>query len=126
LDTPDNVRTMIGNNKVLSDTVQNYSTNPFRRVELKVQLAGAADAVAAMELLRTELLKVNNVLPKPAVDAEILEFTLVGPVLAVRPYCHTDHYWQVYFDSHRVIRKALGDAGFPAPMPAQMVLVQQK
>jgi hypothetical protein len=22
-------------------------------------------------------------------------------VLAVRPYCHTDHYWQVYFDTNR-------------------------
>ena len=35
-------------------------------------------------------------------DVEILEFTLVGPVLAVRPYCHNDNYWQVYFDTNRV------------------------
>jgi small conductance mechanosensitive channel len=55
---------------------------------------------------------------------EILEFTLVGPVLAVRPYCHNDHYWQVYFDGNRTIREALSDAGFPAPMPAQLVMVQ--
>src|SRR2546429_4659589 len=33
--------------------------------------------------------------------SEILEFNLAGPVLAVRPYCHTDHYWQVYFDTNR-------------------------
>ena len=46
-------------------------------------------------------------------------------MLAVRPYCHTDHYWQVYFDTNKVIKDALGEAGFPAPMPAQTVIVQQ-
>jgi small conductance mechanosensitive channel len=46
---------------------------------------------------------------------EILEFNLAGPVLAVRPYCHTDHYWQVYFDTNRAIRESFGSAGFPVP-----------
>jgi len=45
-------------------------------------------------------------------------------VLAVRPFCHTDHYWQVYFDGNRVIREALAEAGFPAPMPAQLMLTR--
>lgn len=49
---------------------------------------------------------------------------LVGPVLAVRPYCHNDHYWQVYFDTNRTIRESFGAAGFAAPMPAQMVMMQ--
>src|SRR5262249_42539495 len=31
-DTPDNVRTIVGNNKVVGDTIQNFSTNPYRRV----------------------------------------------------------------------------------------------
>jgi hypothetical protein len=36
---------------------------------------------------------------------------------------HNDHYWQVYFDTNRIIREAFGEAGFPAP--AQHVLVHQ-
>lgn len=123
LNTPDNVMTLIGNGKIFGDTIQNYTHNPFRRVELKCQLAGSADHLAAMELLREKLAGVPNVLPQPAVEVEILEFNLVGPVLAVRPFCHNDHYWQVYFDGNRTIREALSAAGFPAPMPAQMVLV---
>ena len=122
--TPDNVMTMVGNARVFNDTIQNYSVNDYRRVDLKCQLAGSADHVAAMQLLREKLAAVPNVLAAPAVDVEILEFNLVGPVLAVRPYCHNDHYWQVYFDGNRIIREALAAAGFPAPMPAQMVLLQ--
>jgi small conductance mechanosensitive channel len=36
-------------------------------------------------------------------------------VLAVRPFTHTDHYWQVYFDTNRVITEAFGAAGYPVP-----------
>ena len=53
----------------------------------------------------------------PAVDATILNFSPFGPVVAVRPYCHNDHYWQVHFDTNMAIREVLGDGSFPAPMP---------
>ena len=125
LNTPDNVQTIVGNNKVFGDTIQNFSVNAFRRVDLKCQLSGAADHKAAMALLREKIAAIPNVLAEPKVDVEILDFTLVGPVLAVRPFCHTDHYWQVYFDTNKVIRESLAEAGFPAPMPAQNVFVTQ-
>ena len=37
--TPDNVKTVVGNNKIFSDNIHNYSTNPVRRVERTAQLA---------------------------------------------------------------------------------------
>lgn len=125
LNTPDNVLTMVGNGKIMGDTIQNFSSNPFRRVELKAQLAGSADVDSAIALLRQRLATIPNVLAEPAVEVAILEFNLVGPVLAVRPFCHNDHYWQVYFDSNQLIRDALGGEAFPPPMPAQVVYVKQ-
>jgi small conductance mechanosensitive channel len=123
LDTPDNVHTTIGNSKVLGDTIVNFSSNRYRRVDLKAQISGAADLKAVMDLLATKLAAVPNVLKDPKPDVEILEFTLVGPVLAVRPYCHNDHYWQVYFDTNRILKFDL--AAFPAPTPSQSVQVKQ-
>jgi small conductance mechanosensitive channel len=79
-----------------------------------------------MQLLREKLSSVPNVLAESMVEVEILEFNLVSPVLAVRPFCHNDNYWQVYFDGNRTIRESLIAAGFPAPMPAQVVLVQNQ
>jgi small conductance mechanosensitive channel len=125
INTPDNVMTLVGNNKIFSDNIQNFSHNAFRRVDLQAQLSGAADYKAAAALLKERIGGIANVLKDPAVDVEIIEFNLVGPVLAVRPYCHTDHYWQVYFDSNKMIKDALGEGGFPAPMPAQTVIMQQ-
>jgi small conductance mechanosensitive channel len=126
INTPDNIMTLVGNSKIFGDTIQNYTASDFRRVELKCQLAGSADHVAAMQLLRDKLATISNVLKEPAVEVEILEFNLVGPVLVVRPFCHNDHYWQVFFDGNRTIRESLIEAGFPAPMPAQMVMVQNQ
>ncbi|TCJ16500.1 mechanosensitive ion channel family protein, partial [Parasulfuritortus cantonensis] len=116
--------TIVGNAKVFGDNIQNFTANSFRRVELKCQLAGNADYVAAMRLLRERLTALPNVLAEPAVEVEILEFNLVGPVLAVRPFCHNDHYWQVYFDGNRTIRATLDEGGFPAPMPAQVMFTR--
>ncbi|MHA6909139.1 mechanosensitive ion channel family protein [Ralstonia pseudosolanacearum] len=123
LNTPDNVVTLIGNNKIFSDTIQNYTSNPYRRVELKAQLAGNADHRAAVALLKEKVGAIPNVLADPPVDVEILEFNLVGPVLAVRPHTHNDHYWQVYFDTNRTIKEALAEAGFPVPTPSQALSV---
>jgi small conductance mechanosensitive channel len=115
IDSPDNVRTIIPNSKVFADTIQNFSTNPYRRVELVAQLDHGVDHRDAIFRLKERLTKIRNVLPDPAPDVEILTFTLAGPVLAVRPYCNNTHYWQVYFDANRAIREVCGEAGFPVP-----------
>jgi small conductance mechanosensitive channel len=122
INTPDNVRTFVGNNKLLGDNIQNFTANPYRRVDLVAQLHHAVDHGEAIRLLKGRLSRLPNVLGKPAPDVEILSFTPLGPVLAVRPYCANEHYWQVYFDSNRVIRETFGEAGFPAP--EQNVLIR--
>lgn len=119
--TPDNVKTIIGNNKIFSDNIQNYSDTPFRRVDLTAQLASSADHAAAIVLLKAKISTIPNVLSTPEPVVEILEFSPMGPVLAVRPFCTPDNYWQVYFDSNRVIREELSKAGFPRPEQAMVV-----
>src|SRR5262252_5837681 len=117
INTPDNVLTIVGNNKVFSDTIQNFSANPYRRVDLTAVISGAVDHHVAIQLLKERVARIPNVLPTPAVDVDVLQFTPAGPLLCVRPYCDNNHYWQVYFDTNRVILEAFGEAGFPAPMP---------
>ena len=115
IDTLDNVRTFIGNNAVFSSTIRNFSANPYRRVDLLAQLAHDVDPTQAAQMLREGLLTIPNVMTDPTPDVEILEFNLAGPVLAVRPYCQNDNYWQVYFDTNRMIKNRFGEAGFPVP-----------
>jgi small conductance mechanosensitive channel len=113
--TPDNVATFVGNNKIFSDTIQNFTASPCRRVERTAQLDHTVDVNDAIRRLKDALAKIRNVEKQPAPDVEIVDFTARGPVLAVRPYTHTDHYWQVYFDTNRAIVDTFGAAGYPVP-----------
>ena len=123
--TSDNIATIIGNTKILGDNIQNYTDTPYRRVDMKYQISSAADPITAMALLREKVSEIENVLDQPAVEVNILEFNLVGPVLAVRPYCKNENYWQVYFDTNRVMSESLNAAGFPAPVASQHMIVKQ-
>jgi small conductance mechanosensitive channel len=119
--TPDNVLTLVGNSKVFADTVMNYSARPVRRVERTAQLAGGVDPLDAIERLRAAVAQIPNVATSPAPEISVLDINLVGPVLAVRPYCHTDHYWQVYFDTNAAMIRVAKEAGWPAPTPTQIM-----
>ncbi|MBW4615488.1 MAG: mechanosensitive ion channel family protein [Desmonostoc vinosum HA7617-LM4] len=115
INTPDNVLTIVANNKIFSDNIQNFSANPYRRVDLLAQLHHDVGHNQAIALLKARISQIPNVLENPAPDVEILDFNLAGPVLAVRPYCNNAHYWQVYFDTNKAIRETFGEAGYPVP-----------
>lgn len=114
--TPDNVTTIIGNNKVFSDTIKNFSTQPFRRVDCVAKVANGVNVNEAMERLRAAVATVANIKTDPAPVVEILEFTPEGPLLCVRPFCHTNDYWQVYFDTYKAVATTLASSGYPLPM----------
>src|SRR5262249_60436680 len=96
-------------------TIHTSSANTCRPAELVAQLNHSVDHREAISQLKARLARIKNVLSDPAPDVEILTFNLAGPVLAVRPYCHNDYYWQVYFDTNRTIRQTVRGAGFPVP-----------
>jgi small conductance mechanosensitive channel len=75
IDTGDNVRAWIGNNKILSENIQNYTVNGWRRVEVKVPLPVGSDPFAAMKQLEERATKVPHVLkdPKPSTYISSLE-----------------------------------------------------
>ncbi len=113
--TPDNVTTILGNNKIFSDNIQNFSTQSVRRVDCVAKVANSVNVQEAIERLRPAIAAIANVSNSPAPDIEILQFTPEGPLLCVRPYTHTDNYWQVYFDTHKTIVQTFGAAGYPVP-----------
>lgn len=113
--SPDNVTVIVANGKVSTEIIRNFSTNPYRRVDRTAQLAFGVNPIDAIARLQAGLAAIPNVMQSPAPDVEILDFNERGTVLAVRPYCHTDHYWQVYFDTNRLIAQAFGAAAYPAP-----------
>ncbi len=122
---PDNVQTLVGNSKVFGDTVMNYTARPSRRVERTAQLAGGVDVTDAISRLKTAVTAIPSVLADPAPEVNLLDMNLVGPVIAVRPYCNNNDYWQVYFETNEAIVRVCKEAGWPAPTPTQIMKTMQ-
>lgn len=125
VNTADNLRVTVGNNKLFSDNIINYSANEHRRVDVSVQLAHGVDPYEASRRLLEGLKKIPNVLTTPAPSVGIAEFNLYGIKLAVNVFSANAHYGQVSGDTNRVIYETGVQAKWPVPALHQ-VDVQMK
>ena len=119
--TPDNVNTIVGNGKIFGDTIQNFSVLPVRRVERVAQLANGVDPLDAIVRLKAAVAQIPNISKDMPPEVNLMDLKLEGPQISVRPYCHTDHYWQVYFDTNEAIVRVCKEAGWPAPSALHLV-----
>lgn len=117
IDQADNVRVFVGNNKLFGDNIQNYTRNPYRRVDLKAQLPHEANVRKVIEALTERLKLIPNVSKEQTPSVALADFTPAGPVLAVRPFCHNDHYWDVYFATNEAIVEVCGKLQLPPAAP---------
>lgn len=121
INTSDNVLSLVGNNAIFSGTIQNYSANPYRRVDLTAQLSPSDDYDAITKELRDKVAKIPNVLSEPAVDVSVSHFTLAGPVISIRPYCAPSNYIKISTETNEVIRQVVPDGKFiKAMIPDQV------
>jgi small conductance mechanosensitive channel len=115
IDTPGNVRVYVGNNAVFSSNIENFSTNPYRRVDLTAQLAHETSPEDATKRILEKVSKIRNVLADPKPVVEISNFNEYGTLLSVFVFCATANYWQVYFDVNKALSEVGSEAGYATP-----------
>jgi small conductance mechanosensitive channel len=87
LDTSDNLRISVGNNRLFGDNIINFSHHPHRKLAIKLPLLHGGDVRGLMQALQERVAVVPEVLRTPAPSVEVAEFTALGPVLAVQVWC---------------------------------------
>ena len=86
LDTRDNVRIFVGNNKLFSDNIINHSHNPYVRIEVRAQVAHGVDPFAVAARLTPLIAQIPHVIANPGPEVGVFEYNLAGSMLYVRPY----------------------------------------
>jgi small conductance mechanosensitive channel len=109
IDTLDNIISYVGNNKIFSDNIQNYSANEYRRIDARLTLPPERSALDVMKRIEANLAKIPNVLTIPAPEIGILEVVREGTTVAVRPFVENKNYQQVLFDTNRMIVELLAE-----------------
>lgn len=84
LDTHDNLRIAVGNNRLFGDNIINFSHHPHRKVMVKVPLFHGGDVHGLMRAFQERVSEVPDVLAQPAPSVAVAEFTALGPVLAIQ------------------------------------------
>jgi small conductance mechanosensitive channel len=111
----DNVTTIVGNSKVFSEIIKNYSSQPYRRANCVVLIDHSIPVADAIEQLKKAIQTIPNVLETPTPQIGILDINKEGVSLAVRPFCHTAHHLSVRFATYQMIQDTFKKLGYIAP-----------
>ena len=90
IDNAENLKVFVGNNKIFSDNIHNFSANPHRVLSIKIQLAASNDPIQAIQKFTDQLKSLPNL--KLPVTGEITEFNPLGVVITMKTGCiQSDH-----------------------------------
>ncbi|MFJ3046923.1 mechanosensitive ion channel family protein [Herbaspirillum chlorophenolicum] len=120
--TDNNLRVIIGNNKLFSDNIINFNVNATRRTDLRCQIAYGVNPQEAIARLMERVKAIPNVLETPAPSIVILEFNATGTLLALRIYASTPNFGQVSNDVQNAIAEVCLKQGWPAPATYQVAV----
>ncbi len=115
LDTPDGVRVTIPNGSLMNANVENYSSQPIRRVDLVFTSDRLEDFKKIQEIIMAVMENNEMILKDPAPFVSLSGATNEAMEFTVRPYCKSENYWGVYFSMNQEICEAFGKAGIKAP-----------
>jgi len=112
-----NKEIIIPNGSLSNGNIVNYSTEGTRRVDLVVGVSYDSDIKQTKDVLMNILTSNDKVLkdPKPSVTVLALADSSVN--FAVRPWCKTEHYWDVFFETTENVKLELDKAGIEIPYP---------
>jgi len=117
----DNKRIIMPNGAMSNGSVQNYSAEETRRVDLVIGIAYESDVPKAKDILMNILNEEKLVLSDPAPVVAVSELADSSVNLVVRPWCKSDAYWDVHFSIVEKAKAALEANGISIPFPQRDV-----
>ncbi|RZQ93432.1 small-conductance mechanosensitive channel MscS [Vibrio vulnificus] len=117
LKTPDNKMVVVPNSGVIGGAITNYSRHATRRVDLMIGVSYKSDLKKTKQVIRETLEKDARILKDPDMTSGVVALADSSVNFVVRPWCKTEDYWNVYFDSMQAIKEALDANGIEIPFP---------
>jgi len=113
--TPGQKVLIVPNAKITDDIVTNYSEKGVIRLEIDIHVPYEEDWQKIKSILFEAISNVPKVLKNPTPEIGIADFDSHSLQVMVRPYVKPDDYWEVIFNAHESIKKALYDNNVKVP-----------
>lgn len=126
LRTPDNQLVIVPNNSVWGDVITNVTGITQRRVDL-VFGVGYSDDIDKTQSILEEIVNGHElVLKEPAAVVKLHELADSSVNFVCRPWVKPEHYWDVYWDITREVKRRFDAEGVSIPFPQRDVHIYQE
>ena len=130
INLPDNRSVTIPHGTLANGNINNYTKNPIRRLEWRVNLEYGVDSEACeaklLEIVSADERILDDNTPGAANPfAAIFQLSDSAVTFIVRGWAKNADYWDAYFAVNDAIYKQLPEAGFKFPFPQLDVHVHQ-
>lgn len=120
-----NKEIIIPNGALSNGNIINYTSMGTRRVDLVFGVSYDADIKQTKDVLMNIITSHPKTLKDPNPSVTVLELADSSVNFAVRPWCKTEDYWDVYFDVTERAKYDLDSAGIEIPYPHQVEIRKQ-
>jgi len=117
LTSPDNKTIIIANSNVMGGNIINYSTQPIRRVDLKIGVSYDAPIQLTKSVLEDVVFKEPKVIKEKEATIAVSELADSSVNFVVRVWANTSDYWPTYFDLLEAIKLRLDEENISIPYP---------
>lgn len=121
-----NKEIIIPNGTLSNGTIVNYSTLGTRRVDLVFGVSYDSDIKHVKETLKNVVDAHPKVIKEPIPSINVLELADSSVNFAVRPWCKSEDYWDVYFEITENVKIAFDKEGIEIPYPHQVEIQKKK
>lgn len=116
--TPDNKTIIVGNTKIISDNIINYSRKDTRRVDLVFGISYEDNIKTAKDIILSVLANDERVINTPAEPfVAVKELGESSVNLVTRAWVKRQDYWDVYFATLEKVKIQFDEAGISIPYP---------
>lgn len=121
--TTDNQTIIVPNGGLSTSSMKNYSSEPYRRVDLEFQFAYGTDLDKVKEAI-SEIQRRNPLIMQGPVDDSksvaapfigLLRLDSSGVTLSTKVWCKNSDYWTVYYYMNETVYQELKARGFMFP-----------
>ncbi len=125
LKTLDNKHIIIPNAVVTSNIITNISGQGIIGVEFSFPISYKADIDKAREVFMAVAKACPYILDEPAYGVVVAKWDTNAVVLASRPFCKSEDYWNTWFYMHEHVKKAFDRADIAIPLNQMDVHLHQ-
>ena len=130
LNLPDNRSVTIPHGTLANGNINNYTKNPVRRLEWKINMEYGVDSEACkaklLEIVSANPMILNDSIPGASNPfAAVFELSDSAVTFVARGWVQNENYWTAYFAVNDEIYKQLPASGFNFPFPQLDIHLRQ-